>query len=183
MLQLLIYQHRHCVNSDWAARGVFLLSVHSRQVRFRGRCAARTCGRAAGGQVSRTEWWPSLADRDWQEPDGGGAARIMLNYFWHGAARKLKAQGGECYPTVLGWMKEPDQQPSQIFYWNKSLAQPTSTCQECRAISTHTHIWVYAAKTTRAVQHVNCSHLGLICFDLLFAFLSRIVTFGWSAFV
>lgn len=150
------------------------------------RCSVRTCDRAAGGQVSRTEWWPSLSDRDWQKLDGGGAARIMLNYFWHGAARKLKAQGGACYTVVLEWMKEPEQQPSQILYWNKSLARVLDTrvlLVKCWVQQLYTHRDYIYCCSAYAVQLVNCSHLGLICFDLLFAFLSRIVTFGWSAFV
>lgn len=144
-----------------------LLSRHSSQVRFRGRLKfVWGCRR---GQVSRTEWWPSLSDRDWQKLDGGCAARIMLNYFWHGAARNLKAQGG-----TLELMKEPDQQLKRCV--------ETNHLQSCSMLKFYLSAVEFSSTAQSAceVQHVNCSHLW---FDLLFAFLSRIVTFGWSAFV
>ena len=91
------------------------------------RCGVKTCSGAAGVQVSRTECWPSFSDKDWQKLDGSCAARIMLNYFWHGAARNRKAQGEAFDSTVLELMKAPDHQPSRMCmetnYWLSFLIQ------------------------------------------------------------
>lgn len=127
-------------------------------------CSLMTCCGAAGGQVSRTEWWPSLSDGDWQKPDGVCAARVMSNCFWHEAARNPKAQGGAFYSIVLKLMKEPDHLLSQMLYGNKPLALLPGT----KVLLVSCWVWQYTAKSTCAVQHVNCSHLGLISY-LLFS--------------